>query len=84
MAIITVRIDDELKKRMEKEGHINWSEVIRRAIISRIEEEELWNSLDRRKLVKAASLNEAMRRRISGWDSVAEIRRWRELAGRGS
>jgi metal-responsive CopG/Arc/MetJ family transcriptional regulator len=84
MAIITVRIDDELKKRMEKEGHINWSEVIRRAIISRIEEEELWNSLDRRKLIKAASLNEAMRRRISGWDSVAEIRRWRELAGRGS
>jgi metal-responsive CopG/Arc/MetJ family transcriptional regulator len=84
MAIITVRIDDELKKRMEKEGHINWSEVIRRAIISRIEEEELWSSLDRRKLIKAASLNEAMRRRISGWDSVAEIRRWRELAGRGS
>jgi len=24
-----------------------------------------------------------LRRRIEGWDSVAEIRRWRELAGRG-
>jgi len=83
MAIITVRIDDELKKRMEKEGHINWSEVIRRAIVSRIDEEELWRELDRRKLTKAASLNEAMRRRVKGWDSVAEIRRWRELAGRG-
>jgi hypothetical protein len=69
---------------MEKEGHTNWSEVIRRAIVSRIEEEELWSSLDRRKLIKASPLNEAMRSRISGWDSVAEIRRWRELAGRGS
>ena len=83
MAIITVRIDDDLKKRMEKEGHINWSEVIRRAIVSRIEEEELWGTLDRRKLIKAASMNDAMRKKVSGWDSVAEIRRWRELAGRG-
>jgi len=83
MAVVTVRVDDDLKRKMEELNHVNWSEVIRRAILERVEEEDLWRRVDRKRLVQAASLNDALRRRIEGWDSVAEIRRWRELAGRG-
>ncbi|AJB42868.1 hypothetical protein TCARB_1832 [Thermofilum adornatum 1505] len=39
MAIITVRIPEELKKKM-REIDINWSEYIRSAIEKRIEEEK--------------------------------------------
>lgn len=39
MRTITIRIDDELKKRMEK-LKINWSEYIRDAIRRRVELEE--------------------------------------------
>lgn len=39
MPVITVRIDDELKEKMDQLSYINWSEVIRRSIISVIEEE---------------------------------------------
>ena len=30
--IISVRIDEELKRRMEKFAHVNWSEVLRKAV----------------------------------------------------
>jgi len=32
MPTITVNVDDDLKKRMEKHPEINWSEVTRQAI----------------------------------------------------
>lgn len=32
MTTISVRIDPELKKKMEKLNHLNWSEIIRQAI----------------------------------------------------
>jgi len=41
MPIITVRIPEELKKRMDRIRGINWSEVIRRAILERVSIEEL-------------------------------------------
>ncbi len=52
MAIITVRIEDELKRRMEKVKHIKWSGVVRQAIIRVVGEEEAQN------LAKAVLLNE--------------------------
>lgn len=73
MAVISVRISDEIKKRMEKLKHINWSEVIRRAIIEVLEEEE------GRNLARAVLLNEKVRKRApEGWSSVEVIRFWRE------
>jgi hypothetical protein len=35
MPTITVNVDDDLKKRMEKHPEINWSEVTRQAIKKR-------------------------------------------------
>ncbi len=40
MAIITVRVDDDLKKRMEHLKEVNWSEVARRAIEEKVREAE--------------------------------------------
>jgi len=73
MAIISVRVSDEIKKRMDRLRHINWSEVIRRAIVKTLEEEE------GRNLAKAVLLNEKIRKRApEGWSSVEAIRYWRE------
>lgn len=73
MSIVTVRVDEELKRRMSKLKHINWSEVMRQAIIRTIEREEARN------LALAILLNE--RNVITpdeGYSSVDVIRRWRE------
>ena len=73
MAIISVRVSEEIKKRMEKLKHINWSEVIRKAIIEVLEEEE------GRNLARAVLLNEKIRKKApKGWSSTEVIRFWRE------
>ena len=72
MAIITVRVDDELKKQMERSRHINWSEVVRRAIIRVLSEEE------NRNIAKAVLLNEqSIVVPDEGYRSVEAIREWR-------
>jgi len=83
MGIITIRVDEELKKKMESLSHINWSDIVRKAIIERVNEEELWRRIDRGRLIQAASLNDALRREVKGWNSVMEIRRWRERGSSG-
>jgi len=73
MTIVSVRVDKELKRRMDRLKHINWSEVIRRAIMKTLEEEE------GRNLARAVLLNEKVRKKApEGWRSVEVIRYWRE------
>ena len=81
MAIITVRIDDELRKKMRELKHVNWSEVIRQAIIQKIQEEERFRKIDRRRLLKAVEITDSLKRKIEGWNSTLEIRKWRDLRG---
>ena len=73
MPIITVKISEELRRRMRELRHINWSEVVRNAIRKRIELES------GRNIAKALLLNE---RNIiepdKGFSSTEFIRRWRE------
>lgn len=72
MATITVRVDEELRRRMRALSHVNWSEVIREAIRRKLREEE------GRSLAEAVLLNEKLRRRPpEGWDSARAIREWR-------
>jgi predicted transcriptional regulator len=59
MSIITVRIDDDLKKKMESFKHLNWSAIIRQAIIKTIQNEQENNR------AKAILLNEKVRKSIS-------------------
>ena len=80
--IISVRIDKELKKEMDKLSYINWSEVIRRAIEKKIEEEKSRvREKDMARLRRASEITRRLRKRIEGWSSVEEIRRWRESRG---
>ena len=72
MPVITVRVDEETKRRMERLAHINWSGVVREAIHRVLEGEGLRN------LAKAVLLNErSLIRPRAGWRGVDEIRRWR-------
>jgi len=45
MPTITVNVDDDLKKRMEKHPEINWSEVTRQAIQEKIETLDVMDEL---------------------------------------
>ncbi|MEM3788761.1 MAG: hypothetical protein QXN95_02715 [Candidatus Bathyarchaeia archaeon] len=73
MALITVRVDEELKKRMSRFKNVNWSEVVRKAILDVLKREE------ERNLAIALLLNE---KNViipdEGYSSVEVIRRWRE------
>lgn len=66
---------------------VNWSEVIRQAIASRIREEELKRSrrspFDKEELAEAVKITDAIRSKHTagekgGWSSVEEIRKWRD------
>lgn len=80
MPVVSVRVSEEIKRRMDRLKHINWSEVIRRAIIKVLEEEE------GRNLAKALLINEKIRKKApEGWDSTELIRFWRDHRyGKGS
>jgi len=83
MAIVTVRVEDKLKSKMEKLRHVNWSEVIRSAIVQRITIEESLTarrSIDVGLLHKAIKDQDRLRAKSSEkWSGVEEIRKWREL-----
>ena len=73
MPIITIKISEELKRRMREMRHINWSEVVRNAIKRRIEMES------GRNIAKALLLNEKnIVKPDKGFSSTEFIRRWRE------
>ncbi len=71
MPVISVRVDDELKKKMDKYKYINWSEIIRTEIVKIIER------LESRNLAEALLINEKLRRK-STTDTTKIIREWRE------
>jgi len=74
MTNISVRIDPELKKKMDSLKHLNWSEIIRKAIKSKIQNEVEINK------AKAVLLNEKIRKIApENFNSVDIIRKFREV-----
>ena len=72
MTVITVRIDEETKRMMDK-ININWSEAIRQAIKRTIEEEK------RKNLAKAVLINERIKKKSRGEMKAEDIiRRFRD------
>ena len=63
---------------MEEYSYINWSEVVRRAILEKIKEEMKRKKKDLERIKRAVIASENLSRKIEGWSSVEEIRRWRE------
>jgi len=72
MANVTVSVPDDLKKKMEHAGSVNWSEVARQAF------EE---AVRRREMSEAAETMDRLREstKLSGWSGVREIRKWRDV-----
>jgi Arc/MetJ-type ribon-helix-helix transcriptional regulator len=69
---LSVKVDEELRERMRRLKHVNWSEVIRESIRKKIEEE------NGRNIAEAVLLNERLRKTApEGWDSTNVIREWR-------
>jgi len=79
MSIISVRLDEETRRKMKLLSHLNWSEVIRQAIAQRIvEEENRKRTLDLKMLKEAAEITDKIRKPSPSWSSTEEIRKWRE------
>jgi len=77
--VVSFRIDEKMKRKMDELKHVNWSEIVRRAIAETISREEIQTRRkDQDKMRMAALMAEELSRRIPGWSSVEEIRRWRE------
>ena len=78
-SVVSFRISKELKKKMDRLKHINWSEVVRKAIQEVVAREEAkLMSKDLSRIRRAALKSEELSRSVEGWNSVEEIRRWRE------
>lgn len=75
MPVVSFRIDEKTKKKMRALKHINWSQLIRESIMHKIEEAR---RIDRALLLKAVEETDSLRRKVPGYDSTAEIRKWRE------
>ena len=71
MANVTISVPEELKKKIEHTGGVNWSEVARQAF------EEAVRS---REMSEAAQAMDKLREstKISGWSGVREIRKLRD------
>lgn len=71
--MVSVRVDEKLKREMEKLKSINWSEVIRETVERKVKEEEDIN------IAEAVLLNERLRKKApEGWDSTSVIKAWRK------
>lgn len=76
MEVVSFRVSRELKKKMEELSHINWSEVVRRAIAEEIAKQEAAR-IDRGQALRALLELYSIRQEARGWDSLAEIKKWR-------
>ena len=73
MVNFSVRLDPELKKKMDSLKHLNWSEIIRNAIKSEIQNQTEINK------AKAVLLNEKIRKIApENFNSLEIIRKFRE------
>ena len=82
MAQLTIRLPDRLKKQMGRLKETNWSEVVRKAIETRILVEMSRRRRDARMALEAArkqdEIAEVLASRYDGpWSSVKVIRHWR-------
>jgi Arc/MetJ-type ribon-helix-helix transcriptional regulator len=80
MPIISIRVDDELKKKMDELSYINWSEVIRRKIEEVIEEEERKKKIkkDYKRIAEASLKSYEFFLNYGGKESEEVVREWRD------
>ncbi|MHA2202984.1 MAG: hypothetical protein ACW991_04790 [Candidatus Hodarchaeales archaeon] len=76
---MSTKIPENLKKRIEKLSHINWSEVMRTAVLKKVEEEEK-RMIDRdsQRIDQTIQKMDLLRRKAKG-NTTEELRTWREI-----
>jgi hypothetical protein len=79
MPTMSTKIPENLKKRIEKLSHINWSEVMRTAVLKKVEEEEK-RMIDRdsQRIDQTIQKMDLLRRKAKG-NTTEELRTWREI-----
>lgn len=76
---ITIRVDEELKRKMDELGYINWSEIIRRKIEEVVEEESRTKrKKDNRRIQEASVKSHEFSLVYGGKRSEESIREWRD------
>ncbi len=82
--LISIKLPHELKEKMKKYPHINWTEIAISAIIRRIElEDQLskWETkINHGLLEEAIEIQDRIRKKIGtikNWSSTEAIRKWR-------
>ncbi|GAA5419471.1 hypothetical protein Stok01_01432 [Sulfurisphaera tokodaii] len=81
MPVISIRIDEKLKKKMDELSYINWSEIIRRKIEEVIEEEEKKKKgkrKDYKRIAEASVKSYEFFLNYGGKSSEEIIREWRD------
>jgi len=77
--VVSVKVGKKTRDKMRRFSNVNWSETIRRAIETKLAEEELKNRhLDFDEIREASKIADSVRKSIKGWNSSDEIRKWRD------
>src|SRR2546426_12132786 len=79
--VVSVKVDDDTKRRMDGLRDLNWSEVVRTAIQRRLEAEEaLRKPVDRARAKRAGRAIDRLRQSLPAgdYDLAKEIRKWRD------
>ena len=81
MKVVSIKVEDATKAKMEEYSDINWSEVLRLSIHRRLAiEESLHGVVDRGRALRALkSISALQKKSPKGWSGAEEIRRWRDL-----
>lgn len=82
MAIVNFRVDEEIKKKMDRLKHLNWSEILRQ-YVSKVVEEEEKKSLakkDFRRIKRSIKIIHKLRLRSpKDWKGAEVVMYWRRL-----
>jgi len=71
--LVTVRVDEETKAKMNQLEGINWSQVLRDRILEVLDREARKNRMEALRIMEKLS-----RKPAPGWDSTAFIRQMRD------
>lgn len=82
MPLISFRVEEQIKKRMERLAHLNWSEVLRQYLSKVVAEEEarLSSRKDHVAIAEAMATIDTLRSKSKArWNGAQEIKKWRML-----
>ena len=75
--LISFRIDKYLKEKMKAHEDVNWSAVLRRAVIENLENKEKIDLEKRKRAIREMDRLRKMKVFDGGRDSISIIREWR-------